>query len=70
MEKVVKGFEVTGIYPLNPDILEEDDILTSDLLIEDLPDNARPLTFISNITINTVYLISISIFCSTVCIAK
>lgn len=35
MEKAVKGFEVTGIYPLNPHIFDDDDILTADPIIEE-----------------------------------
>lgn len=30
MEKAVKGFQMTGIYPLNPHIFDDDDILNSD----------------------------------------
>ncbi|XP_045506216.1 uncharacterized protein LOC123702483 [Colias croceus] len=35
MEKAIKGFEVTGIYPLNPHIFDDDDILTADPIIEE-----------------------------------
>lgn len=41
MEKAVKGFEVTGIYPLNPHIFDDEDILTSDPIIEELPSSGH-----------------------------
>ncbi|CAH2097657.1 unnamed protein product [Euphydryas editha] len=37
MEKAVKGFEVTGIYPLNPHIFDEDDNSISDPINQELP---------------------------------
>lgn len=36
IEKAVKGFEMAGILPLNPHIFDDDDILTFDLIIEEL----------------------------------
>ncbi|KAL3273525.1 hypothetical protein HHI36_014965 [Cryptolaemus montrouzieri] len=34
MEKTVKGLEVTRIYPLNPHIFDDEDILTADPIVE------------------------------------
>lgn len=41
MEKAVKGFEVTGIYPLNPHIFDDDDVITSDPIIEEVPSSVQ-----------------------------
>lgn len=49
MEKAAKGFQVTGIYPLNPHIFDEDEIQTSVPIVKEPSTSVIPVSRQENI---------------------